>query len=343
MSRRTGTSSASSVGYAFALAFALHSSGAAAQNQPAATPETRQLAAASYQSGVRAFESGDFRAAAEFFETADRTLPAAQAAIYAIRAHRGINTPAANARAGSIALRLLSRYPTDTRVTGYAYRVVDEMAPTLGRLAVRCQGCDLSLDDQSSETEVFVPSGFHVLVAAWGTRTLRREVEVPIGVTTTLQLAPPSTEVPTAPAVVAPVAPAVAPTPPGATSVAQPVVSSTDPQDPPSDRPVTRPSGLSPAVFLTGMAITLGLAGAVVWSGIDTLDGRDQYVRTPTQQGLDDGRSRELRTNALIGVTAGVGVVSAVVGLFFTRWRSRVTVTPNRWATGQGLSLQGSF
>ncbi len=50
-------------------------------------------AAAAYEQGQRAFTNGDFSAAAEFFETADRTSPAPQALIQAIRAHRGVHTP----------------------------------------------------------------------------------------------------------------------------------------------------------------------------------------------------------------------------------------------------------
>lgn len=67
-------------------------------------------------------------------------MPSAQAVIQAIRAHRGAATPQHEARAATLALTLLSHYPTDTRVTGYAYRVIDELSTRLGRVQVRCQG-----------------------------------------------------------------------------------------------------------------------------------------------------------------------------------------------------------
>ena len=39
------------------------------------------------------------------------------------------------------------------------------------------------------------------------------------------------------------------------------------------------------------------------------------------QESLD----RQLRTNALIGVTAGVGVLTAIVGIFLTSWSADET------------------
>ncbi len=333
--------------------------------QPAGPPsaEARAAAAAAYQQGVRTFEAGDFSAAAEFFETADRTAPAAQAAIFAIRAHRGAGDPAHVARAATIALRLLSRYPTDTRVTGYAYRVIDEVAPTLGRLQVHCQGCDLAVDLQASDHESFVTPGRHTLVAAWGSRTARRELEVPAGTPTVVNLSPPLTTL-------TPPVPPPAPGPPVAPNAAPPsasnaVVRPPDPVSPPpasfappepfvDGTPPTRSGGLSPGVFITGVVVTLGLGGALAWSALDTLEGRDAYVQNPTQAGLDDGRERELRTNILLGATAGVGALTLLVGAAFTRWSSgrprALSLSPTVFASGArqpeaspGVLVQGVF
>jgi len=339
---------------------------ALAQPAPADAPpsaEARSAAAAAYQQGVRSFEANDFPAAAEFFETADRTAPAAQAAIFAIRAHRGAGDLSHVARAATIALRLLSRYPTDTRVTGYAYRVIDEVSPMLGRLQVRCQGCDLAVDLQAAEHESFVAPGRHSLVAAWGSRTERRDLDVPAGQPVTVDLSPPVTPVlpPAATPVQTPSA-RVTPNPgPAATSqvtVRDPPAFSATPapteSDPYADRPPPRASGLSPGVFVTGMLVTLGLGGALVWSSLDTLEGRDAYVQNPTQAGLDDGRSREFRTNILIGATAGVGAITLLVGAAFTRWgsgRSRsVSLSPTLLAPASrhaeaapGMLVQGVF
>ena len=79
-----------------------------------------------------------------------------------------------------------------------------------------------------------------------------------------------------------------------------------------------------------GAGLTVGVAGALLWSGLDTLSARDAYAAAPTQAGYNDGTSRELRTNALIGVTAVLGVATAVGAAFFTEWgggRARRTVS----------------
>ena len=336
---------------------------ASAQTTAAPSAEARAAAAAAYQQGVRAFEAGDFGAAAEFFETADRTAPAAQAAIFAIRAHRGAGDLVHTARAATIALRLLSRYPTETRVTGYAYRVIDEVGAMLGRLQVRCQGCDLAVDMQASEHELFVAPGRHTLAAAWGTRTAQRELDVPANQTTNVELSPPLTTLnPAEPAPVRPPNPALVPAsnvtvrptaPPVTTPDTAPRATGPDGYDP-SDWPPPRRSGLSPGVFVTGVVITLGLGGALTWSALNTLEGRDAYVQNPTQEGLDDGRARELRTNILIGATAGMGAITLLVGAAFTRWGSdrprTLSVSPallgpsaRQAGSAPGLLLQGVF
>lgn len=161
--------------------------------------QARHDAGAAYEQGDRAFAAHDYGAAAEFYETADRLVPSAAAGVNAVRAHRGCHTPAHNARAATLSLRLLTRYPGDTRVTAYAYRVTDDLAPTLARLQVRCQGCDLAVDQQSSDPNAYITPGHHVITGAWGTRVLARDVDATAGATVSVILEPPLTEVPSTP------------------------------------------------------------------------------------------------------------------------------------------------
>lgn len=300
-----------------------------AQNTPAPPEDVaaaaRREAAAAFEQGTHAFEAQDFAGAAEFFETADRLVPSAPAGVYAVRAHRGLRDPFHDARAATLALSLLSRYPEDPRVTSYAYRVMDELAPGLGRLTVRCQGCELSVDARAMSGSVFLEPGRHSVTAAWGARVVHRDVDLQAGQSMPLDLEPP----PEAPAVTAPVAAPVAP----------PVVSSLGQGTPGEDAPS---GGMSPAVFGVGLVLTAGLGGALLWSGLDTLAGRDEYVSDPTQARLDDGRQRELRTNALLGATAFTGVATLVIGAFFTRWRSGAAparVAAHGGGAGAGWSL----
>jgi len=310
-------------GVALSSAIALASPSALGQS---ATEE----AAAAYEQGQRAFANGDFSAAAEFFETADRTQPAAQALIQAIRAHRGVSSPSHDARAATLALTLLRREAADPRITAYASRVVDDLSPQLARVTVQCNGCDLSLDAQTSGADVFAEPGAHTLTAAWGLRVTHRPLQLLAGSNNTIELTMPGETPPQAaapPRIATPeeihaqtgVAPIDAERPP-ALRGALPTIEQA-PRRVAQVSPPT-PDGLSPAVFVTGSVITAGLAAALIWSGLNTLEGNDAYVQNPTQSALDDGRVRELRTNVLLGATAAAGVTTLVIGAFFTRWRS---------------------
>lgn len=84
---------------------------------------------------------------------------------------------------------------------------------------------------------------------------------------------------------------------------------------------------LEPIWFFVGAGATLVAGGVAVWSGLDTKNAFDEYERDLprlTQAQADarvsDGHDRELRTNILIGATAGLGVATAVVGAFFVDW-----------------------
>lgn len=81
-------------------------------------------------------------------------------------------------------------------------------------------------------------------------------------------------------------------------------------------------SGLSPAAFWIGTALTLVAGGFTIASGIDTADIHRGFVAAPSIDGQLRGESAQLRTNVLAGSTIAVGVASLVIGLFFTRWRT---------------------
>lgn len=290
-------------------------------------------AAAAYEQGQRAFSAGDFRAAAEFFETADRTSPAPQALIQAIRAHRGVHTPAHDARAATLALTLQRRAVSDPRITSYASRVVDELSPQLARLTVQCDGCDLSLDARTVGTDLFAEPGSHTLTGAWGMRVTHRDLQLLAGSNNPVELTMPVD------ALRPPPAPTPAPAPVADAELPPAMRPQAPAERPPAVAPPT-PDGLPVGVFVAGTVVTLGLAGALVWSGLDTLDGSEAYMRNPTQSALDDGRVRELRTNVLAGATAAAGVTTLVIGAFFTRWRSSRSyagVAPN------GIVVGGRF
>jgi hypothetical protein len=315
-------------GVALSAALALAPASAAAQS-------ALDEAAAAYEQGERAFANNDFSAAAEFFETADRTQPAAQALIQAIRAHRGASSPAHDARAATLALTLLRRDAADPRVVAYAQRVVDDLSPGLARVTVQCDRCDVSLDARTINRDVFAEPGAHTLTAAWGMRVTHRPLELLAGSNNPIELEMPGAEAPPALHIATPdeiVARAAQPMDtelPPAMRGAPPTVERPRRAPPRVDPPT--PDGLSPAVFITGLVVTAGLGGALVWSGLDALSGSEAYMQNPTQSSLDDGRVRELRTNVLVGATVAAGVTTVLIGAVFTRWRAspvRVALSP---------------
>jgi hypothetical protein len=125
-------------------------------------------------------------------------------------------------------------------------------------------------------------------------------------------------------------------------------------------------SGWPPTIFFVGAGLTAVAGGITIWSGIDTVNnpGADKVEEECRGQGdscalYQEGLSKQRRTNILIGVTAGLGVATLVVGLFATDWsggksasapaeaakRLRPGVAMAPWASldGGGLHAVGRF
>ena len=82
---------------------------------------------------------------------------------------------------------------------------------------------------------------------------------------------------------------------------------------PPSTRPGS--GGLSPWFFGVGAGLTALSTVLLIWSGVDTLDGVDAFNAMPTPEAFEEGQAKELRTNVLIGITAGLAVVTLLFGV----------------------------
>ncbi len=104
---------------------------------------------------------------------------------------------------------------------------------------------------------------------------------------------------------------------------------------------------LPPVVSLVGAGLTVASAAVLTWSGVDTLSARDAYVTAPTEAGYRDGVSREVRTNALVGVTAALGVATLVTAVFFTDWSPRrgraLSVAVSPMSGGAAAAVLASF
>lgn len=322
----------------FALAFAL--APAAAFGAP--TPQQIRNAADEFDLGVRAARARDYEGAASHFENADREAPSAEALQGALRARFDAKQWS---RAASLAELAAERHPQRRNLVTFARSVLTKHGKHLYRVTVRCEpSCDVVADGRiihgstAPKLSFFLDPGAHTVAVGWGSITDAKEVKASAGGSTELSFARPDPK-PTEPP--PPVAAAPPPPPPPALTVA-PV----DPGPKPSSR-----GGLPPGFFWGGLAATAALGGVAVWSGIDTQNnpGQDRVRRECGELREDceiyqDGLARQRRTNVLLAATGGVGLATAVVGLFFTRWGSRpATASAPAVTPSVGVGQGGAF
>lgn len=277
--------------------------------------EDRALAADAYDRGTESYLSQDYERAAHWFERAYRLVPTSAALLQAVRGHY----KAGNLRqAANLSLELQAKYPNDARAMRAAGSVLERTGRRNVLVHVRCdQPCTLELDGALIEHASFFvsPDVDHDLKAAFEHGETSTTVSGPVGSVREAQL--------------------VAPTPP-----------------PPP--PVPR------SAFLSSLGATLALGAVTVWSGVDANRGVSDYEAaaqtanspgindstspTPAEQAqslLDEGQAKERRTNILIGVTAGMAVTTAVLGVF-TNWRRESgEVAVRRMRPGFGVARGG--
>jgi hypothetical protein len=278
--------------------------------------EDRRQAAADFSEGDQAFKDGDYRHAAESYERAYARVPHYSALWNAARSwHRTGEL----ARAANLYARYLREAPPTTRDRNLAQSAMNELAERLARIQIQSADVkDIQVDGQPAALEtVFVTPGQHVIAGrSRDGRPVRETKTVAAGDVVSVAL--------------------VVPQAPEARTVVEP---------PPAE--VSR-RGVPPVVVYVGGAAALALTGVTVWSGIDTLQQKDSFDKNPTQTNLDAGREKELRTNVLIGASAGMAALTALTAIFFVRWHK--TDAPHDPApdvqVGAGLGsfvVRGSF
>jgi hypothetical protein len=259
-------------------------------------------AANAFSRAQKAELSGDYASAAELYELADGLAPAPEALRSALRARKAageLEVAAVHAE------ELLARYSNDPKSTELAKATLDEAAKKLMRYEIACRpsACTLLVDGAAASADskenhlVYLAPGTHEIRASFGkNQTDPQSAEGAAGYRGSLGFdAPPE-----------PAAPLRADIGSGVLSggVADSGTSS---------------HGISPWFFASGAIATVGLGAATIWSGLDVLSAHDSYVKNQTTAGYNDGRSRELRTNVLIGATSVVGAATCVLAIF-TNW-----------------------
>jgi hypothetical protein len=295
-----------SVATATAIAFA---------QEPQPAPDRITSAAEEYDRGRRAFIAKDYEQAAVHFESAYRDAPRAESLRLAIRARKEAKQLA---RAATLSAIAQQKYSSDAPTAQLATQVLDEAAPTLAEYTVKCtpSECGVTADgrvvsqSEALEQRIFLDPGPHDLGISFKSGALAKHVDSKKGVKETLSFEAPATTAPPPP-----------PPPPRPTDTAPP-------PPPPSKKP------FGPLVFFIAGGVTVAAGAATIVSGIDTVNNPGTDAVRQQCAGKDDscpaykdGRSAQLRTNILLGVTIGAAVVTGVIGLFFTEWGSRRTAT----------------
>jgi hypothetical protein len=273
-----------------------------------------RTAAQEFDAGRRAYTSQDYATAADHFENAYRDVPSVEALRLAIRSHRQAGH---TARAATLAELAMRRYADDAGTVSFARTTLQEVRPKVFKLSVQCEPeCGIVVDERAVFDEtaeqfvVYLEPGAHRVAATWKDERGRAiEVQGQAGKETQAVFRAPSLDEDEVPPTT------------GAGGVQ--ITGGT------KDRDVAEHTGkgLPPAVTYIGMGLTAALAGATIWSGIDTRNhpGRDAVREQCIDQGescslYQDGLSRQRRTNILLGTTLGVAAVTSVVGLVYTRW-----------------------
>ncbi len=288
------------------LAVSLISTAALGAGDKGPSAEHIKSAAAEYDAGRRAFTDGKFEEAAVHFENAYHDAPNVQPLRFAIRARKQANQLA---RAATLAI-LAQQYADDEATQQTVKEVLSEATPRLFKLSVSCdQDCAVAADgrvvsiEDAKRFSFFLQPGPHSIVVSWpGDRTKSLDVKAREGQALEQSF-------------VAPPMPVVqngngSGNIGGGTTL--------------TEQPSNKPFG--PAVFITLAALTAISGGILIWSGIDTLNnpGADFVKANCVGQGeqcpsYQTGLASQTRTNVLIGVTGGFGLLT-FVSVFFTQW-----------------------
>lgn len=282
-----------------------------------------RAAAEQFDLGVVAFKGRDWETAASRFEAADAAVPSPKALRQAIRARTEAGQ---GSRAATLAALALDRYASDDATAKLARETMEKYEPLLQRVNVSCASpCVLAVGirsvpgESNSRWVVYLDPGSETLSASFagGVGSVPRKVDAKAGGKVELRFEPEEKK--------APPPPVGKPPPP-------PSKGEVPPDPPPKEE--SKSKGISPAFFAVSLVATAGLGGTTIWSGIDTINnpGADAVKKACQGKGPDcelykEGVAKQLRTNILIGATAGTAAVTVLFAIF-TNWRGNKAKPP---------------
>jgi hypothetical protein len=313
---------------------------ALAQKPP--TADRVRSAAEEYDAGRRAFNDGKYDEAAIHFENAFHDAPAAAAIRNAIAAR---SKAGHNARAATEAALAQTKYPDDAPTKELVTKTLGDLEPKLHKTVLACSPeCGVVADNRAVSLEdasrvvFYLDPGDHEVVVSWGEdRTKVLKVTAKAGGKTDVSLE----------------APPPKPKPPPDTGNNGITTGGGGGQIGGGEQPSRKPFG--PVIFIIGSVLTVGGGVALAISGVDTLNnpGPDKVRTACVGKGeqcpeYQQGVAAQTRTNVILGATIGVGVATAVIGIFFTQWSSpkakeaKIRPLLELGSTSQ-VGLQGSF
>jgi tetratricopeptide (TPR) repeat protein len=271
-----------------------------AQASPAIDPSRRAQAAQRFEEGSTAFDRGDFAHAADVFERAYRLAPNADSLWNAARARQLADELP---RAATLYARYLRETPADARDRNVATALLVTLAARLGRIEVHGGDIEQLMVDElpSDERVIYVSPGAHVVRALVAGALLQQTPVLRPGDVIGLVFEAPA-----------------------------PVVSAEPERAQQPDRPIpetlatslpSRSGGLSPW-FVAGGGVLTGVAvAATIASGLSTLSARDAFNASPTASNLATGQLMQARTNVLLGISIGLGVMTTATAIWLVEWR----------------------
>jgi hypothetical protein len=326
-----------------------------AQTAAEPTPAQVRAAAEAFDRGREAYKAEEYVEAAEQFEKADSSAPSSAALELAIRAR---DKAGEIDRAATLLALALKRHPGEASLLKLAADLDRRVKAELYMLTANCDTpCDLTVGGKivhgppDTQRTLFMHPGTVAVRAGWSdNRSDSKQVDAEKGSQGEVTFVAP-------------------PTPAGqemAKDAAGPVApAAVDPTATKDEGPVKKAGGWPPTIFFVGAGVTAVVAGITIWSGVDTVNnpGADRVKAECGTQGescalYQEGLSKQRRTNILVGVTAGVGVATLLVGIFATDWsggksapdaesakRLRPGVDVSPWASldGGGLRAVGRF
>lgn len=266
----------------------------------------KKAAAAEATKAQKAFGAKKWADAASGYESAYRKAPNPKFLIGAAnaRAKLGENVKAANLYAKAMK-------DGDAATKDEAKKGLSAVGPKLGQLEIKADGAtSVSVDGDVVDMGVplyFCQPGSRQVVAKYNDKESTLSPNVAAGVVTKVALT-------------APEAPAVAAKPTEEPKKDEPIAEK--PKDTSSS---SGGKPFSPLVVYVGAGLTVVGVGVTIWSGLDTQKQKDTFETDKSQENLDAGKSKQTRTNIFLGVTAAVGVFTAVAAIFFTDWNRKST------------------